>query len=59
MNVVLEGQCANDAHWWRCEHPAAERLEQENLLPDEAGKVAAARQDITLKDLPEGQWWWD
>ena len=33
-------------------------LDEENLLPDEKGKVAKLRQEIQLK-LAKDQWWWD
>lgn len=33
-------------------------LESDNLLPDEAGRVARTRQEIRV-ELAEGQWWWD
>ena len=35
-------------------------LTPENRLPDEEGKVCPEAEDSSsLKDLPEGQWWWD
>lgn len=33
-------------------------IEKRNLLPDDKGDVAKARQEIKL-DLAKGQWWWD
>jgi hypothetical protein len=38
---------------------AHQALTAENLLRDEQGKAAKARQDISLKDLKPNQWWWD
>jgi hypothetical protein len=34
-------------------------LDKENLLEDDRGAVAHAKQEISLKDLKQGQWWWD
>jgi len=34
-------------------------LSSENLLQDERGATAHAKQEISLKDLKPGQWWWD
>ncbi|MCI0680527.1 MAG: DUF1598 domain-containing protein [Gemmataceae bacterium] len=30
-----------------------------NLLRDEGGKLGGKRNELTLKDLAAGQWWWD
>jgi len=37
---------------------AARAIESANLLKDETGQVAKARQQLKL-ELAEGQWWWD
>lgn len=34
-------------------------LEKGSLLKDEQGKVQAAHQQVKLKNLAKGQWWWD
>ncbi len=34
-------------------------LASSNLLPDENQAVAQKRQQVDLKNLPPGQWWWD
>lgn len=34
-------------------------LTKDNLLPDDRDQTAHARQEISLKDLAAGQWWWD
>ena len=34
-------------------------LEKGSLLKDEQGKLQAAHQQVKLKDLANGQWWWD
>ena len=34
-------------------------LASDRLLPDEDGAVAKQRQQLSLKDLPAEQWWWD
>jgi hypothetical protein len=34
-------------------------LEKNSLLKDEKGTVQAAHQQVKLKDLAKGQWWWD
>lgn len=34
-------------------------LKPENRLPDDKGKVAESRNQVSLQNLPEGQWWWD
>jgi len=34
-------------------------LEKGALLKDEKGAVQAAHQQVKLKDLAKGQWWWD
>ena len=39
-------------------HPQ-QALETKNTQPDEDGKVTELRESVSLKDLPEGQWWWD
>jgi hypothetical protein len=38
---------------------ATKILESENLLADEKGEVAAAREAVSLSDLPADKWWWD
>jgi hypothetical protein len=38
---------------------ATSAIESTNLLDDEEGQVAKAHAAIDLKDLAEGQWWWD
>ena len=34
-------------------------LEKGSLLKDEKGRVQAAHEQVKLKDLAKGQWWWD
>lgn len=34
-------------------------LEKGSLLKDEKGKVQAAHQQVKLKELAKGEWWWD
>ena len=34
-------------------------LDSQNLLKDDENVVQKARAQVTLKDLPAGQWWWD
>jgi hypothetical protein len=34
-------------------------IDSANLLPDERGEVAAARDGVDTKTLADGQWWWD
>ena len=34
-------------------------LDTDNLLEDEDGKVADTRYAVSLKELPDSQWWWD
>jgi hypothetical protein len=38
---------------------ARNALATENLVADERGQTAHARQETSLKDLAPGQWWWD
>lgn len=38
---------------------AKQALASDNLLADERGTTAKAREEIVLKDLKNGQWWWD
>jgi hypothetical protein len=38
---------------------AKQALAKENQLEDEKGAVANAKVEVSLKDLKEGQWWWD
>jgi len=34
-------------------------LQSDNVLADTEGKVAEGYGKVSVKDLPEGQWWWD
>jgi hypothetical protein len=34
-------------------------IQPANLMADEEGKVEEVRAQVSLKDLGEGQWWWD
>ncbi len=34
-------------------------IQSSNILADDQGQVSAGYQKVSLKDLPEGQWWWD
>jgi len=38
---------------------ARQALTKENLIADERGQTAHARQETSLKNLQDGQWWWD
>ena len=38
---------------------ARQALSAENLLADDKGDVQAARDSVSLKDLPVDAWWWD
>ena len=38
---------------------ARQALSSENLLADDQGEVSAARDSVSLKDLPADAWWWD
>lgn len=38
---------------------ARQALMKDNLIADERGQTAHARQETSLKDLKDGQWWWD
>ncbi len=38
---------------------AARALQSQNVMPDEGGKVAEARQKIQARPTGQGQWWWD
>jgi hypothetical protein len=38
---------------------AREALSKENLIADEKGELAAARDGVNLADLPADKWWWD
>ena len=38
---------------------AKQALAKENQLPDDREATAHAKQEISLKDLKAGQWWWD
>lgn len=38
---------------------AKQALTPENVQRDEAGDLAKLQQEITLENLPAGQWWWD
>jgi hypothetical protein len=59
VNVVIKGGAIMTPIGGGVSVQPLKALSDENRMPDEEGKVAAARQQITLKDLPEGQWWWD
>ena len=39
-------------------HPE-QALSMDNLLTDEGGKVKHLREQIDIKQLPAGKWWWD
>jgi hypothetical protein len=34
-------------------------LKQENVERDSSGEITASREQIDLKAIPAGQWWWD
>jgi hypothetical protein len=34
-------------------------ISAENVQPDEEGTVAAAHEKVEVKNLADGQWWWD
>jgi hypothetical protein len=34
-------------------------LKQENVERDSSGRITASREQIDLKAIPAGQWWWD
>ena len=38
---------------------AEQALDSPNLLPDEANKLGELHEQLDLKTLAEGQWWWD
>ena len=38
---------------------ALKALSAEHIQSDEDGKVAAAHEQVEIKNLAEGQWWWD
>ena len=55
----LEGQPFDDARGRRCEHASPASIGCDNLLSDEGGKVQQLHDQVDLKQLAEGQWWWD
>ena len=34
-------------------------LKDENVQRDSSGEITASREQIDLKAIPAGQWWWD
>jgi hypothetical protein len=34
-------------------------LNQDNLQRDSSGEITASREQVELKAIPAGQWWWD
>ncbi len=59
VNVFVKGNAIMTPIGGGVQIRPLEAVSQENRLPDEDGKVSQAQKDVTLKDLPEGQWWWD
>ena len=59
VNAVFKGNALMTPIGGGVDIQPTRALSQENRLPDEGGKVAAAQKKISLKDLPEGVWWWD
>ena len=59
VNVVWKGNALMTPIGGGVHVEPRKALESENLLPDENGKVGEAQNQISLKELPEGQWWWD
>ncbi len=59
VNVVVKGNAIMTPIGGGVQMRPLEAVSQENRLPDEGGKVSQAQKQISLTDLPEGQWWWD
>ena len=59
VNVVIKGAAIMTPIGGGVQIHPLQALSQDNVLPDEDGKVEAAQKQVSLKDLPEGQWWWD
>ncbi|MHB8970746.1 MAG: DUF1598 domain-containing protein [Pirellulaceae bacterium] len=59
VNVVWKGNTLMTPIGGGVHVEPLQALTTENVLQDTEGKVSAGHGKITLKDLPEGQWWWD
>lgn len=58
VNVVVKGNALMTPIGGGVDIRPMKALERENRLPDD-GEVAAAHKQLDLRNLPEGQWWWD
>lgn len=59
VNVVFKGNALMTPIGGGVDIQPLRALERENQLPDEDGNVAATKKRLDLRNLPEGQWWWD
>jgi hypothetical protein len=59
LNVIRKGNKVSIPIGGGVQVEPLQALKSENILPDDAGKVGAGYGKVSLKDLPEGQWWWD
>ena len=59
LNVIRKGNRVSIPIGGGVHVEPLQALKSENILPDDEGKVGAGYGKVSLKDLPEGQWWWD
>jgi hypothetical protein len=59
VNVVWKGNALMTPIGGGVHVEPLQALTSENIMPDDEGKVSESHSKVSLKDLPEGQWWWD
>ena len=59
VNVVWKGNALMTPIGGGVHVEPLQALKSDNIMPDDEGKVGAGYGKVSLKDLPEGQWWWD
>ena len=59
VNVVWKGNTLMTPIGGGVHVEPLQALKTENVMQDTEGKVSEWYGKVSLKDLPEGQWWWD
>jgi hypothetical protein len=59
VNVIWKGNTLMTPIGGGVHMEPLQALKTDNVMADDEGKVSQGYGKISLKDLPEGQWWWD
>jgi hypothetical protein len=59
LNVILKGAGFGVPIGGGVHVEPLQALKSDNVMTDTEGKVSAGYGKVSIKDLPEGQWWWD